>query len=165
MENGDTPWKKMIGDYLLQRLGVPTEYFEVMADARELNGWRDREDICLVVFEQPQKAQQLLEVYQKSIEKTPFEEQFLKKMQTILLVQAYKKVLRARALTLNVKNQRRKSGGKRTADGTMYITRWMEKRSCQSFYWLPVSWKVFCFWQIVCFLSVRQMKLCRCTRR
>lgn len=51
MENGDTPWKKMIGDYLLQRLGVPTEYFEVMADARELNGWRDREDICLVVFE------------------------------------------------------------------------------------------------------------------
>lgn len=40
----DIPWKKMIGDYLLQRLGVPTEYFEVMADARELNGWRDRED-------------------------------------------------------------------------------------------------------------------------
>ena len=40
----------MTGDYLLQRLGVPTEYFEVMADARELNGWRDREDICLVVF-------------------------------------------------------------------------------------------------------------------
>ena len=37
MENGETPWKKMIGDYLLQRLGVPTEYFEVMADARELN--------------------------------------------------------------------------------------------------------------------------------
>ena len=50
MENGDTPWKKMIGDYLLQRLGVPTEYFEVMADARELNGWRDREDICLVAM-------------------------------------------------------------------------------------------------------------------
>ena len=69
MENGDTPWKKMIGDYLLQRLGVPTEYFEVMADARELNGWRDREDICLVVFEQPQKAQQLLEVYQKNVSK------------------------------------------------------------------------------------------------
>ena len=79
MENGDTPWKKMIGDYLLQRLGVPTEYFEVMADARELNGWRDREDICLVVFEQPQKAQQLLEVYQKKYrKKTPFEEQFFK---------------------------------------------------------------------------------------
>ena len=61
MENGDIPWKKMIGDYLLQRLGVPTEYFEVMADARELNGWRDREDICLIIFEQPQKAQQLLD--------------------------------------------------------------------------------------------------------
>ena len=69
MENGDTPWKKMIGDYLLQRLGVPTEYFEVMADARELHGWRDREDICLVVFEQPQKAQQLLETYQKKYRK------------------------------------------------------------------------------------------------
>ena len=37
MESGDIPWKKMIGDYLLQRLGVPTEYFEVMADARELH--------------------------------------------------------------------------------------------------------------------------------
>ena len=92
MENGETPWKKMTGDYLLQRLGVPTEYFEVMADARELNGWRDREDICLIIFEQPQKAQQLLETYQKKYrKKTPFEEQFLKKMQTILLMQAHKK--------------------------------------------------------------------------
>ena len=99
MENGDTPWKKMIGDYLLQRLGVPTEYLEVMADARELNGWRDREDICLVVFEQPQKAQQLLEVYQKKYrKKTPFEEQFLKKMQTILLMQAYKKSFESKSV-------------------------------------------------------------------
>ena len=108
MENGDTPWKKMIGDYLLQRLGVPTEYFEVMADARELNGWRDREDICLVVFEQPQKAQQLLEVYQKKYrKKTPFEEQFLKKMQTILLMQAYKKSFESKSVDV----EREKSEG------------------------------------------------------
>lgn len=108
MENGDTPWKKMIGDYLLQRLGVPTEYFEVMADARELNGWRDREDICLVVFEQPQKAQQLLEVYQKKYrKKTPFEEQFLKKMQTILLMQAYKKSFESKSIDV----EREKSEG------------------------------------------------------
>lgn len=108
MENGDTPWKKMIGDYLLQRLGVPTEYFEVMADAKELNGWRDREDICLVVFEQPQKAQQLLEVYQKKYrKKTPFEEQFLKKMQTILLMQAYKKSFESKSVDV----EREKSEG------------------------------------------------------
>lgn len=108
MENGDTPWKKMIGDYLLQRLGVPTEYFEVMADARELNGWRDREDICLGVFEQPQKAQQLLEVYQKKYrKKTPFEEQFLKKMQTILLMQAYKKSFESKSVDV----EREKSEG------------------------------------------------------
>ena len=108
MENGETPWKKMTGDYLLQRLGVPTEYFEVMADARELNGWRDREDICLVVFEQPQKAQQLLEVYQKKYrKKTPFEEQFLKKMQTILLVQAYKKSFESKSVDV----EREKSEG------------------------------------------------------
>lgn len=108
MENGDMPWKKMIGDYLLQRLGVPTEYFEVMADARELNGWRDREDICLVVFEQPQKAQQLLEVYQKKYrKKTPFEEQFLKKMQTILLMQAYKKSFESKSVDV----EREKSEG------------------------------------------------------
>ena len=108
MENGDTPWKKMIGDYLLQRLGVPTEYFEVMADARELNGWRDREDIYLVVFEQPQKAQQLLEVYQKKYrKKTPFEEQFLKKMQTILLMQAYKKSFESKSVDV----EREKSEG------------------------------------------------------
>lgn len=108
MENGDTPWKKMIGDYLLQRLGVPTEYFEVMADARELKGWRDREDICLVVFEQPQKAQQLLEVYQKKYrKKTPFEEQFLKKMQTILLMQAYKKSFESKSVDV----EREKSEG------------------------------------------------------
>lgn len=108
MENGDTPWKKMIGDYLLQRLGVPTEYFEVMADARELNGWRDREDICLVVFEQPQKAQQLLEVYKKKYrKKTPFEEKFLKKMQTILLMQAYKKSFESKSVDV----EREKSEG------------------------------------------------------
>lgn len=108
MENGETPWKKMTGDYLLQRLGVPTEYFEVMADARELNGWRDREDICLIIFEQPQKAQQLLEVYQKKYrKKTPFEEQFLKKMQTILLMQAYKKRFESKSVDV----EREKSEG------------------------------------------------------
>ena len=108
MENGETPWKKMIGDYLLQRLGVPTEYFEVMADARELNGWRDREDICLIIFEQPQKAQQLLETYQKKYrKKTPFEEQFLKKMQTILLMQAHKKRFESKSVDV----EREKSEG------------------------------------------------------
>ena len=108
MENGDTPWKKMIGDYLLQRLGVPTEYFEVMADARELNGWRDREDICLIIFEQPQKAQQLLETYQKKYrKKSPFEEQFLKKMQTILLMQAHKKRFESKSVDV----EREKSEG------------------------------------------------------
>lgn len=108
MENGDIPWKKMIGDYLLQRLGVPTEYFEVMADARELNGWRDREDICLIIFEQPQKAQQLLETYQKKYrKKTPFEEQFLRKMQTILLMQAYKKSFESKSVDV----EREKSEG------------------------------------------------------
>lgn len=108
MENGETPWKKMTGDYLLQRLGVPTEYFEVMADARELNGWRDREDICLIIFEQPQKAQQLLETYQKKYrKKTPFEEQFLKKMQTILLMQAYKKRFESKSVDV----EREKSEG------------------------------------------------------
>ena len=108
MENGDIPWKKMIGDYLLQRLGVPTEYFEVMADARELNGWRDREDICLIIFEQPQKAQQLLETYQKKYrKKTPFEELFLRKMQTILLMQAYKKSFESKSVDV----EREKSEG------------------------------------------------------
>ena len=98
----------MTGDYLLQRLGVPTEYFEVMADARELNGWRDREDICLIIFEQPQKAQQLLETYQKKYrKKTPFEEQFLKKMQTILLMQAYKKRFESKSVDV----EREKSEG------------------------------------------------------
>ena len=87
---------------------MPTEYFEVMADARELNGWRDREDICLVVFEQPQKAQQLLEVYQKKYrKKTPFEEQFLKKMQTILMMQAYKKSFESKSVDV----EREKSEG------------------------------------------------------
>ena len=100
MENGETPWKKMTGDYLLQRLGVPTEYFEVMADARELDGWRDREDICLAIFEQPQRAQQLIEMYQKKYrKKSSFEEQFLKKMQTILLMQTYETKSEAKSET------------------------------------------------------------------
>ena len=68
----------------------------------------EENDICLIIFEQPQKAQQLLETYQKKYrKKTPFEEQFLKKMQTILLMQAHKKRFESKSVDV----EREKSEG------------------------------------------------------
>lgn len=128
MESGEVSWKKMTGDYMLQRLGVPTEYFEVMADARELEGWREREDICLCIFEDQEKAQLLIEKYEnKYPKKSTFEQQFLKKMQTILLMQVYAKN----------KKEGQEFEEKQVADGEKMLQSAREMVLCT----LPVDWE------------------------
>ena len=91
IERGEISWRKMDGDILLQRLGVPTEYFEVMTEEEELDRWRNREDICMAILEQPKKARHMLNAYQRQYRiLPPIEKQFVKKMQTILLMKEFK---------------------------------------------------------------------------
>ncbi len=49
IETGRIGWTKLPGDTLMHRMGVGTDYFEVVASAEELDRWRRREDICLLL--------------------------------------------------------------------------------------------------------------------
>ena len=52
-------------ELLMQRMGVVTDYFEVIVSRKELEDWRRRENICLFVWEKPDEAVKLLEQYRK----------------------------------------------------------------------------------------------------
>ncbi len=38
-------------EFLMQRMGIVTEYFETIVSRKELEDWRIREDICLLILE------------------------------------------------------------------------------------------------------------------
>ena len=83
-------------EFLMQRMGIVTDYFETIVSRRELDDWRLREDICLCVFERPDEATKRLEQYQKNFQqgKNGIQEQFYLKMKWIL----FGKVLKAEQL-------------------------------------------------------------------
>ena len=82
-------------EFLMQRMGIVTDYFETIVSRRELDDWRLREDICLCVFERPNEATKMLEQYQKNFQQgkneiQKIQEQFYLKMKWIL----FRKVLK-----------------------------------------------------------------------
>lgn len=80
LKGGELCWKKVPGDILMQRMGIVTDYFEIMETAEELDRWRAREDICLTVWEEPKKAKRLISAYRSHYPKRHrLEEQFLLK--------------------------------------------------------------------------------------
>ena len=86
-------------EFLIQRMGIVTDYFETIVSRRELDDWRLREDICLCVFERPNEATKRLEQYQKNFQQgkngiQKIQEQFYLKMKWIL----FGKVLKAEQL-------------------------------------------------------------------
>ena len=84
IESGYTGWSKTIGDILMQRLGVYTEDFEFVITETELIRWRQREQFCLLVFENPEQADVILEEMQNNVDKyNPIETQFLIKATAI----------------------------------------------------------------------------------
>ena len=56
VERGAAQWTKMEGDTLMLRMGIPPEYFESLASGEDLERWRQREDICLLVPGHPEEA-------------------------------------------------------------------------------------------------------------
>lgn len=90
VEGGRAGWTKMTGDILMHRMGVSTEYFEVITSSEELDRWRLREDICLLVWERPAAAAGEIHKYRKKYQKRePVEEQFLMKAEVVLLLREW----------------------------------------------------------------------------
>ena len=78
VEKGTLGWPKAAGDTLMQRMGICADYFETMSSAEELDRWRLREDICLLVPDSPREAREKLEEYREKYKKRePLEEQLL----------------------------------------------------------------------------------------
>lgn len=87
IEEGRTGWSKMTGDTLMSRMGVSTEYFEVVTSAGELDRWRLRENICLLALENPARAAEEVQNYRNKYKKREnVEEQFLQKVEVLLLL-------------------------------------------------------------------------------
>lgn len=63
IETGRIGWTKLPGDTLMHRMGVGTDYFEVVASAEELDRWRRREDICLLLPARPEEAAGKIQEY------------------------------------------------------------------------------------------------------
>ncbi len=91
MESGRIGWTKLPGDTLMYRMGVGTDYFEVVASSEELDRWRRREDICLLLPERPEEAEEKVREYRLAYRKRePLEEQFLCKVEAILSFQDWR---------------------------------------------------------------------------
>ncbi|MCI9436091.1 MAG: hypothetical protein HFH85_02795 [Lachnospiraceae bacterium] len=88
VEKGIVQWTKVEGDTLMLRMGIPPEYFESLASGEDLERWRQREDICLLVPGQPEEAAAAIDDYrQKYKKREPLEEQFLLKAEVILMLE------------------------------------------------------------------------------
>ena len=84
IEDGKAGWTKVIGDTLLQRMGVSADYFEVVASAGELDRWRMREDICMLMPFRRDEALMKVQEYRKKFKNmASIEEQFLKKVEVL----------------------------------------------------------------------------------
>ncbi len=66
IRKGDGYFSRESWEFLMHRMGALTDYFEAIVSRKELEDWREREDICLLVCEKPDEARTKLEVYQKT---------------------------------------------------------------------------------------------------
>lgn len=85
IESGKAGWRMLMGTILLQRMGLIPENFEMVASSDELERWRKREDICLLIPDRPSEAERRILEYRRSYTmREPGEEQFLFKAEFIL---------------------------------------------------------------------------------
>lgn len=85
IEKGKSVLSRENWKFLMHRIGIVTDYFETVASRKELKDWRCREDICLSVCEDCEKAKKLLEEYRNShIKMSNIERQFCLKIEWLL---------------------------------------------------------------------------------
>lgn len=111
VEKGRTQWTKLAGDTLMLRMGILPEYFESLASGAELERWRWREDICLLVPERPGEAALKLKEYRGKYKKRePLEEQFLLKTEAVLILSGGYRMLAGASEAGKMKPQKQESG-------------------------------------------------------
>ena len=82
---GDGYFSRESWEFLMHRMGALTDYFEAIVSRKELEDWREREDICLLVCESPKEARTKLEAYEKAHPKmTSMAKLFCLKMEWLL---------------------------------------------------------------------------------
>ena len=85
IEKGKSVLSRENWKFLMHRIGIVTDYFEIVVSRKELKDWRCREDICLSVCEDCEKAKKLLEEYRNShIKMSNIERQFCLKIEWLL---------------------------------------------------------------------------------
>ena len=85
IEKGKSVLSRENWKFLMHRIGIVTDYFETVVSRKELKDWRCREDICLSVCEDCEKAKKLLEEYRNShIKMSNIERQFCLKIEWLL---------------------------------------------------------------------------------
>ena len=85
IEKGKSVLSRENWKFLMHRIGIVTDYFETVVSRKELKDWRCREDICLSVWEDCEKAKKLLEEYRNShIKMSNIERQFCLKIEWLL---------------------------------------------------------------------------------
>lgn len=85
IEKGKSVLSRENWKFLMHRIGIVTDYFEIVVSRKELKDWRCREDICLSVCEDCEKAKKLLEEYRNShIKMSNIERQFCLKIEWML---------------------------------------------------------------------------------
>lgn len=87
VEKGKAQWTKLTGDTLMLRMGISPEYFESLSSGEDLDRWKMREDICLLVPGDSEQALAKLEEYRETYgRREPLEEQFLLKAEVVLML-------------------------------------------------------------------------------
>lgn len=85
IEKGKSVLSRENWKFLMHRIGIVTDYFEIVVSRKELKDWRCREDICLSAYEDCEKAKKLLEEYRNShIKMSNIERQFCLKIEWLL---------------------------------------------------------------------------------
>ena len=70
IESGMCSWRNMEGDFLLQRLGIPGEYYECIATNEKMIQWMKQEEITkMLLLETAEAKRQLSEYSEKYHEK------------------------------------------------------------------------------------------------
>lgn len=87
VEKGKAQWTKLAGDTLMLRMGILPEHFESLSSGEDLDRWRLREDICLLVPDEREQAVAKIQEYRETYGKRePLEEQFLLKAEVVLML-------------------------------------------------------------------------------
>ena len=82
---GDGYFSRESWEFLMHRMGALTDYFEAIVSRKELEDWREREDICLLVCESHKEERTKLEAYEKAHPKmTSMAKLFCLKMEWLL---------------------------------------------------------------------------------